>query len=563
MGEQVVTNMPWTALYPEHVTATAFGPVPYACLVDAWSARAERAPDDVAIAYFDGFLSVRQVDEESTALAAAFTSLGTGRNDRVGVYLQNIPQYALVLLALWKLGATALVLNPMYRGQELRRLIDDAGAIGLVCADADVSATSATLDGSTVRWLVSTCPLDYQTRDDPRVFAKTERLPAAPDGDVRALVDSFRGARLDAVHPTSDDVALLTYTSGTTGPPKGAMNTHGNVLAVTSSYATWIDLQPGDVVFATAPLFHITGAVINAAIALLHDTSLVLANRFHPEVAIEAFAEHGITFTIGSITAFNAIYQVPHASRDHFQTVKALYSGGAPIPPATLERFRERFGVYIHNVYGMTETSSAVIAVPLGTQSPVHEASGTLSIGVPLPHLTARVVDPTGEPVPHGQQGELQLSGPQVVPGYWRNPQATASTMPGGQLLTGDGAIMDEEGWVYLVDRLKDQINTSGYKVWPREVEDVLYMHPVVLESAVVGQPDDYRGEAVVAYVSLKAGAESSPEELIAFTREHLAAYKCPRVVHLIDDLPKTQTGKIRRNVLRDAAGRSDQAPSA
>lgn len=527
-------------------------PVAHRSLVEAWAERVARTPDASAVAYFDGLLSVRQVDDASDALAAAFASLGTQRGDRVGLYLQNIPQYALVLLALWKLGATALVLNPMYRGQELRRLIDDSGAIGIVCADADLDETKETLEDSSVLWTVSTSPLDYQTRNDARVFPSTERFAKAPDGDLCELVDEFRGSRPEPLDLTQDDVALLTYTSGTTGPPKGAMNTHGNLLAVIASYATWVDLRPGDAIFATAPLFHITGAVINATIALLHDTLLVLANRFHPEVAIDAFAEHGVTFTIGSITAFNAIYQVPHASREHFASMKALYSGGAPIPPSTLDRFRERFGVYIHNVYGMTETTSAVIAVPFGIEAPVHEASGTLSIGVPLPNLTARVVDQQGESVPYGEQGELELSGPQIVPGYWDKPEDTAYTMPEGRLRTGDGAIMDDRGWVYLVDRLKDQINTSGYKVWPREVEDALYEHPAVHESAVVGQPDEYRGEMVIAYVSIKPGATVTEAELIAFSRERLAAYKCPRAVHIVPDLPKTQTGKIRRNALRE-----------
>lgn len=220
---------------------------------------------------------------------------------------------------------------------------------------------------------------------------------------------------------------------------------------------------------------------------------------------------------------------------------------------STVERFQERFGVYIHNGYGMTETTSAVIAVPPGRRAPIHLPSGTLSIGLPLPHLTTRVVDLHGRPVPSGEQGELELSGPQVVPGYWGKDEATVQTMPEGRLRTGDVAVIDEQGWVYLVDRLKDQINVSGYKVWPREVEDALYEHPAVLEAAVIGQPDDYRGETVVAYVSLKTGQSATQEELIAFSRDRLAAYKCPRQVHVIADLPKTQSGKIRRAELRKA----------
>ncbi|MFI8367737.1 class I adenylate-forming enzyme family protein [Streptomyces sp. NPDC085466] len=524
-------------------------------LVAAWKARVAKNPEGIALRFFDGALSAREVDAASDALAAAFEARGTGRGDRVGVYLQNVPQYALVLLALWKLGATALGLNPMYRGRELRRIIEDSGAVGVVCADEDVHETLGTLAGSSVRWLVSASALDYQSRNDPRVFATTQRHAPAPDGDLVALIGEFAGCGPSPVELTCDDVAFLTYTSGTTGPPKGAMNTHGNVLSVVGTCALWMGVGDGDVVFAMAPLFHITGAVVNATISLLTDTTLVLAGRFHPEVALEAFAEHGVTYTIGSITAYNAIYELPQAGPEHFASVKALYSGGAPIPPATVERFRERFGVYLHNGYGMTETTSAVIAVPPGERAPVHLPSGTLSVGKPLPHLTARVVGLHGDPVPPGQQGELELSGPQVVPGYWGKPEATRHTMPEGRLRTGDVAVIDEEGWVYLVDRLKDQINVSGYKVWPREVEDALYEHPSVLEAAVVGRPDEYRGETVVAYVSLKAGLTASAEELITFSRDRLAAYKCPRTIHFLADLPKTQSGKIRRAELRDTDG--------
>ncbi|TXS44288.1 class I adenylate-forming enzyme family protein [Streptomyces sp. t39] len=524
-------------------------------LVAAWKARVAKSPDGTALRFFDGALSAREVDAASDALAAAFEARGTSRGDRVGVYLQNIPQYALVLLALWKLGATALGLNPMYRRQELRRIIDDSGAVGVVCADADVDETLDTLAGSAVRWLISTSALDYQSRNDARVYTTTQRPAPAPDGDLVALIGAFDGRRPSPVDLTRDDVAFLTYTSGTTGPPKGAMNTHGNVLSVVATCASWMGVGEGDVVFAVAPLFHITGAVVNATISLLTDTTLVLTGRFHPEVVLDAFAEHGVTFTIGSITAFNAIHELPQAEARHFASVKALYSGGAPIPPATVERFQQRFGVYIHNGYGMTETTSAVIAVPPGDRAPVHPPSGTLSIGRPLPHVTARVVDLHGDPVPNGEQGELELSGPQVVPGYWGKPDATRRTMPEGRLRTGDVAVIDDQGWVYLVDRLKDQINVSGYKVWPREVEDALYEHPAVLEAAVIGQPDEYRGETVVAYVSLKAGLSATAEELIAFSRDRLAAYKCPRTIHVIADLPKTQSGKIRRAELRGLDG--------
>ena len=518
----------------------------------AWHQRVETAPDAPAIAYFDRVLTAREADDLSDAIAVALIGLGVRRGDRVGVQLQNIPQYALTMLALWKLGAAVLLLNPMYRGRELRDLVDDAAPVGVICADDDHAENRVTLAGSAVRWVLSTCDRDLQGRDDPRVLSGSARPEPSPDGDLLCLAAAHAGRRPPDTGVNGDDTALLTYTSGTTGPPKGAMNTHANVLAVTSTFGSYVDLRSGDAVLALAPLFHITGAVINAAIALVHDTRLVFAHRFRADVVLDAFTEHGVTFTIGSITAFNALYNHPGATAAHFRAVRALYSGGAPIPPATVERFQERFGVYVHNAYGMTETSSGVIAVPLGERAPVDAISGSLSIGHPLPGVTVRAVDPAGSPVPAGHQGELEVSGPSVVPGYRGRPETTAATFQDGRLRTGDVAVIDEDGWVYLVDRLKDQINVSGYKVWPREVEDVLHRHPAVFEAAVVGRPDPYQGESVLAYVSLASGATVTEEELTGFARQHLAAYKRPRQVLIVDNLPKTPTGKIRRSALRD-----------
>ncbi len=545
---------PSTSFYPSGL------PSPFnvqtTSLVEAWRLRVQANPQGTAIAYFDGALSAAQLDEVSDAFAAALESRGVGPGDRIGIQLQNIPQYAISFLALWKLGATAVLLNPMYRGRELRHLVDDSRVRGIIAEDTLYSATADTVAGSSVEWIVTTSGLEYQNRNDPRVFSNTTPVEPSPDGDMADLISEFAGRSPGDAALMSDDVALLTYTSGTTGPPKGAMNTHRNVLNVAMTSAAWMGLQPGDSVLAVAPLFHITGAVLGAMAPLLHDTTLVFINRTHPAVVVDAVAEHHITCTTGSITVFNAIYQDPGATPEHFTSIRTLYSGGAPIPPATVEGFQKRFGKYIHNIYGMTETTSGVIAVPPGFKAPVDSLSGSLSIGLPLPNVTVRIIDADGNPLPAGEQGELELAGPQIVPGYWNNAEATERTMPGGRLRTGDVAIVDENGWVYIVDRLKDQINVSGFKVWPREVEDVLYEHPAVFEAAVVGQPDPYRGETVVAYVSVKAGHTLTEEEVIEFTKQRLAAYKYPRIVHLIEDLPKTQTGKIRRKALREPGTR-------
>ncbi|WP_084533835.1 class I adenylate-forming enzyme family protein [Nocardia fusca] len=531
----------------------------FATLVAAWNDRVQHEPDAPALVYFDTTLTVRQTDDLATALAAAFADRGVGHGERVGIHLQNIPQYALVLLALWKLGAIALLLNPMYRGRELRKLVSDAEPVGIITTDRDVQQVREDVEGTTVGWVLGTAESDLQSRNDPRVFkpepaAVTEGSANHPSDapGLLTLAHEYTGRKPPSVQVHGDDLAFLAYTSGTTGPPKGAMNSHANVRAVTTNFAELAGITPGDVVFALAPLFHITGAVVIGALALTERTSLVFTGRFHTDVAVDALREHGVTYTIGSITAFNAMMNSEYATAEHFSTIKTLFSGGAPVPPSTVARFQERFGHYIHNAYGMTETSSAVTAVPPGASAPVDPNSGTLSIGLPLPGVNVEVVDTEGHPLPPGSQGELVVTGPQVIRGYWRKPEESEAALPEGCLRTGDSAIVDEQGWVYLVDRIKDQINVSGYKVWPREVEDVLYEHPAVFEAAVVGIPDEYRGESVAAYVSLKDAHNAQADELISFARERLAPYKRPRVVKIVTDLPKTQTGKIRRRALRD-----------
>ena len=538
----------WTALYPSGVPCRI---EPAAATInEAWSQRVRQAPDATAVTYFDQSLSASDVDAHTDALGVELQQRGVGPGSAVGIYLQNIPQFALSMLAIWKAGGTALMLNPMYKGKELRNIIDDSGAVGIICLDRELGDVRETLHGSSVAWVLTTSDLDFQSEDDPRVFRSSVRLERTDD-DLHSILQRRSGQAPVPPRLTGDSVALLAYTSGTTGPAKGALGTHRNVMTVATGYAQWQDLAPKDVILAVAPLFHITGAVATAVTALIHPVNLVFINRVRPDVILESFNRHGVTHIIGSITVFNALLDLAHASSNEFTTLKYIYSGGAPIPPATVATFQARFGQYIHNVYGMTETASAVIAVPPGSVAPVDPASGTLAIGVPLPNLVARVVGLDGEPVPDGEPGELELSGPQVTPGYLNKPAETAAAIPGGRLRTGDVAIMDAAGWIYLVDRMKDQINVSGYKVWPREVEDALYEPPAVLEAEGVGQPDSYSGEAVVAYVSLKAGEQATDSELISYAKERLAAYKYPRRVYILNDLPKTHTGKIQRRELR------------
>jgi long-chain acyl-CoA synthetase len=312
-------------------------------------------------------------------------------------------------------------------------------------------------------------------------------------------------------------------------------------------------LDTNDVVLGVAPLFHITGLIAHITISFLVPMPLVLGYRFDPVTVLDLIEKHKPTFVVGAITVFNALISDPTAAGRDFSSLKKVYSGGAPIAPSVADRFEEATGAYIHNVYGLTETTSPSHAVPFGVRAPVDPVSGALSVGVPVFNTVVRVVDEDGKDVAFGEVGEFATSGPQVVAGYWNKPEETEHAMPGGELFTGDVGFMDKEGWYYVVDRKKDQINASGYKVWPREVEDVWYEHPAVREAAVIGVPDEYRGETVKAFVSLRPGESVTAPELVAFCKERMAAYKYPREIEFIDELPKTVTGKILRRELRAA----------
>ncbi|WP_037859514.1 class I adenylate-forming enzyme family protein [Streptomyces sp. NRRL S-340] len=539
---------PWLRLLDEAQRA----PVdPAGSLVHALRRSAAEAPDRTFLAYFDARLTYRETDALSDSVAGHLATRGLRPGDRVAVVLQNSPHFVLAVLGAWKAGATVVPVNPMYKSAELAHVLADGEVTALVCSDrAWESYLRATAAGSPVRIVLTACERDLQTRDDPRVLG-FERLPRAADADD--LTDVARaGHPAPAVPaPAPADTALISYTSGTSGTPKGATNTHGNIMYNAERQRTGLGLPEGPVYFALAPLFHITGMVCQFGACLNSAGTLVLAYRFEPSVVLEAFAEHRPHYTVGPSTAFMALAAHPGVTPDHFSSFHVISSGGAPLPPALVEKFRSRFGPYIRNGYGLTECTAPCASVPPGREAPVDPVSGTLAVGVPGPDTVVRILDDSGAEVPFGEQGEIVVQGPQVVPGYWRRPDATAETFPEGELRTGDIGFMDEQGWLYVVDRKKDMINASGFKVWPREVEDVLYTHPAVREAAVVGVPDGYRGETVKAYISLRPGAEADPDALAAYCKERLAAYKYPRQVEILPELPKTASGKILRRELR------------
>jgi long-chain acyl-CoA synthetase len=526
MGGSIYDERPWLARYAEGQPADIEPDHPSALAM--FDATVRRAPDAVAIHYRDSALSFAGLDERSGAFAAALAQRGVVRGDRVALYLQSVPEFVVGALAAWKLGAIVVSVNPMLKEREVRTLLEDCEPVALVTLESlwEEVAREAVADTS-VRVVVT-------------------------DGQVQELAREHAGQAPPDPGLGPDDIAFLTYTSGTTGPPKGAMNTHGNVVFSSQTYRDWVGVGGDDVILGAAPLFHITGLIAHVGLSLLTGAALVLDHRFDAARALELIERHRVTVTTGAITVFIALMDAPEAGERDTSSLRTIVSGGAPIAPATVEAFDERFGVYIHNIYGLTETTSPSHCVPIGTRAPVDPTSGALSVGVPVYGTVVRVVGEDGRDVPAGEVGEIVTSGPQVVPGYWGRPEESERAIPGGALHTGDVGFMDADGWFYVVDRKKDQINAAGYKVWPREVEDVLYGHPAVREAAVVGIPDAYRGETVKAFVSLRPGERVDADELIAFCRERMAAYKYPRAVELVDELPRTASGKVLRRVLRD-----------
>ena len=504
----------------------------------AWARQAREHRDTDLIHYFDRNLTYGAVDRASDALAHWLRLGGIGIGDRVFIALQNIPEFFISVVATWKAGALPVLGNPMYRRAELETLFEDCSPRLVICHSGHVDAAEAIGQRALL------------------VVVADETSGTSPSGARRGIdFDTILAVHAAAVTcapcAQHDDIGLLLYTSGTTGIPKGAQLTHRNLAFAADLSRSWWGIDQSSRLLSIAPLFHITGFVLNLCLPILAGASVILTRRFEPATTLAAIARHQPSWTIGAATAFTALLNHEDAPASALSSFRDIYSGGAPVPPMLVDAFEARFGIRLKTAYGMTETTAPTHAAPRGSVVPVDAVSGALAIGVPMNGVDARIVDDNGGLCPIGVPGELIVRGPQIMLGYRNRPEETADVLENGWMRTGDVATMDERGWFYLVDRKKDVIIASGFKVWPREVEDLLYAHEAVREAAVIGVPDQYRGETVRAFVSLRRGAQASEAQLIAFCRERLAAYKVPRAISFLPELPKTASGKITRHMLR------------
>jgi long-chain acyl-CoA synthetase len=458
------------------------------------------------------------------------------------------------VLAAWKVGGVVVPINPMNQQREVNGILVDCQPYTLICLDYlydDVISRNAEVRRQGIR-VVSTSAHYLLGSNDRRILPDPALSQRTRDCVDLADILATRKTPSTRARVLPDDLAFLVYTSGTTGVPKAALITHSNASVNARTIAAWYDFQPhAGPVLAIAPLFHVTGLVGHLALAWALSAPLILMYRFEAAVAIDAIRANRPAFTVGAITAYNALIHHPDATANLFDSFHALVSGGAAIPPSIIEEIRAKTGRYVHNGYGLTETSAGVICVPFGATAPVDPVSGALSIGVPAFDVQAWIADDAGEPVPVGQAGEIVISGPSVARGYWNKSEDSIANMRPNGFRTGDIGFVDADGWFYLIDRKKDMINSSGYKIWPREVEDVLVSHPAVYEAAVIGIADAYRTESVCAVISLHPGAAFEIADLKEWCSARLAVYKRPREYVILDTLPKTATGKVLKRELR------------
>lgn len=545
----------WLKQYPRNYPID-FEPPPVSAL-DLFEESASNATQSPAIHYFDNTITYGELNSLANYLATGLSDLGVKKDDRVIIQLQNIPQYLISLYAVWKLGGIAVGLNPMYKEKELEFYCNDSGAKVIITMESCYPQVRGLIGKTGLKSIITTSELDFvsSTHPLPNILKASEKRRITETKDFMDFLDKYRGSYPPRVKVRPNDIGYLIYTSGTTGPPKGAMNTHSNIVFCAHIYRMAANINNNDRVLGVAPFFHVTGSVGHLAVASLLGIPVIAFFRFEAGEVLRLVEKWQASMVVAALTVYVALLEHPDFKKRNISSLTKVISGGAPVPQGFVKRFEEACNVYIHNWYGLTETTSPCIITPLGSKSPVDPDTEALSVGLPIPSSVVKVQDPqTGVVLPQGEVGEIVVKGPMVVPGYWNKPEETKSAIKDGWLLTGDVGKMDEDGWFYIVDRKKDLINVSGYKVWPRDVEDVLYQHPAVKEACVIGVPDAYRGETVKAFVTIRESykEEVTPEELIEFCRQKMAAYKYPRIVEIVSELAKTLSGKLLKRQLRE-----------
>jgi long-chain acyl-CoA synthetase len=476
---------------------------------------AARVPDNPAIRLGETELSYAELDDRSARMATLLRERGLRPGDRVGVMLPNVPEFPIAYYGVLRAGCVVVPMNVLLKRREIAFYLEDSGA-GLLLAWHGFGAEAS---GGAANAGVETILVEPAELAD--LLAEQEPTVALSDTDP-------------------EDTAVILYTSGTTGKPKGAELTHANLHRNADvSSRTTSGIAAGDVVFGGLPLFHSFGQTVSMNASLMVGACLALVPKFDPGEALETIQRDGVTHFYGVPTMYGALLHHPDRERFDTSSLRTCITGGASMPVEVLRGFEQAFDAIVLEGYGLSETS------PVSSSNHPDRERKPGSIGTPIEGVEMRVVDEDDNDVPQGEVGEIVIRGHNIMKGYWQRPDATEEAMRGGWFHSGDMARVDEEGYFYIVDRKKDLIIRGGYNVYPREVEEVLYEHPKIREAAVIGVPHEQWGEEIGAAVVLHDGEELDPEEISAYVKERIAAYKYPRLVWFVEELPKGPTGKI------------------
>ncbi|WP_199873462.1 long-chain fatty acid--CoA ligase [Ideonella sp. A 288] len=524
---------------------------------------ATRYPSKTAYLFFGRPLRFDELKSQAEALAGWLQARGVAKGDRVAIFMQNCPQYVVAVQAVLRADAVVVPVNPMNKADEFGHYITDPGT-KVVITTGDLAGIVAEADGRLpeaqrlkhllVTRFTDAMPAEIDPAEAPAdaVLQWLRADPPLPAGATR-WTDAIAEGHLPAPHTAQpDDMALLPYTSGTTGLPKGCIHTHRTLMHNVIGGGVWGHGGPEVVALGVVPMFHITGFVYSVLGSVAAGSTTVILPRWDRELAGRLIARHGVSHWTCIPTMIIDLFGSPNYAGFDLSSLRYLSGGGAAMPQAVAERLQKEFGITFAEGYGLTETAAP-------THANLPERAKLQCLGIPIFGTDSRIIDPdTGRELPIGETGEIVSHGPMVFKGYWGHPDATRAAfieIDGKPFFrTGDLGRMDDEGYFFITDRLKRMINASGFKVWPSEVELLLFKCPAVQEACIIASRDAYRGETVKAVVVLRAEArgKTTPEDIIAWAREHMAAYKVPKLVEFADALPKSGSGKVMWRLLQE-----------
>lgn len=552
-----MTTKPWLDLYPPEIPKTLdYEKIP---LQEFLTRAGTKYPDKTAIHFLGKNISYKEFYESALKFANYLSSIGVGKGDRVAIMLPNCPQNAIAYFGILYCGAVIVQTNPLYTERELKYQLNDSGAKAIITLDILFPRVTSVVKETSLEHVIITGIKDYLPFPKNMIYPFIQKkeygivVKVEHRGINHLYTEIMKIAKADPIQTTfnfNEDVALLQYTGGTTGPPKGVMLTHKNLISNTTMCQAWLykSKEGEETVLGILPFFHVYGMTTVLILTVMLSNKMVLLPKFDVDSALKTIDKQKPTIFPGAPTIYIGLLNHPDISKYDLSSIKACLSGSAALPVDVQTKFEKVTGGKLVEGYGLTETSPVSHANFIWA-SQDDRVKG--SVGVPWPDTDSCIIGPEStEPLAVGEIGEIAIKGPQVMRGYWNKPEDTEKTFRDGWFLTGDLGYMDEEGYFYIVDRKKDMIIAGGFNIYPREIEEVLYEHDAILECIVAGIPDPYRGETVKAYIVLKDGATVTEEELDKYCRTELAAFKVPRAYEFRKELPKTAVGKILRRTL-------------